>query len=430
MFNRLQKLLFNKSLSVEELFALAQSPNGYDREQAIKKMREKCDAIFLDALLVRVNDWVPQVRDLARETIKELMIEANREAFIEKLDLIWQLKKKGRCDHTQLLIDVSKFVLQNVSKEKLIEKATSENKSLARVAYELLSEQMSLRDLIQLALLSKDVIIIKRGAAYLDKLSDSDFDNILEGMINSSNAYLRCVVLQIGMRKTPERIKTSFVHMLVDNSADIRIVSINFFNNTGLNIKEFYFEQLSKSSKARIKANAILGLGQMRSTDCVDTLRPYLVHSLATIREAAFRTLYSFLPNDAFIRNVVLDNSPRVAKTAIFLIRKNEKKVSFDELMRWFESAQPHAIKGLIRLARQSGKWDELILILKFFRKAPEIYSLALKDWLAVFNKQQELPTAEQISTIQGLRQIVLENLDRDKLDLLRFTLKPFSILV
>ena len=87
MFNRLQKL-FNKTLSIDELLALSKSPSGYDRERAIRKMREKHDIIFLDALIIRVNDWVPQVRDLARETIKELVIDANREAFIDKLDQI------------------------------------------------------------------------------------------------------------------------------------------------------------------------------------------------------------------------------------------------------------------------------------------------------------------------------------------------------
>lgn len=429
MFNRLQKL-FHKSLSVDELLALSKSASGYDRERAVRKMREKRDAIFLDALIVRVNDWVPQVRDLARETIRELMTDDNREAFIERLDHIWQLKKKGRADHVQLINDISQFVLQNGSQEKLVEKVKSENKSVARVAYELLSEKMSPQELIQLALLAKDAIIIKRGAAYLGKLSDKEFDDIFERMINSSNAYLRCVVLQVGMRKSPERIKASYVHMLIDNTVDIRLVSINFFKSSGFNVKEFYLEHLLNSSKAKVKANAILGLGQARCADCAEPLRPCLSHHLVSIREAAFRTLYSFIPNDAAVRNLVLDRSPRVSKTAIFLVRRNENKVSFDELMKWFASAPTHAIRGLLRLARQSGKWNELILILKSWRKVPELYSLALKDWLNIFNIQQELPTTEQVLTIQGLRQTILEDIDQDTLDLLRFTLKPFKIIV
>ena len=97
---------------------------------------------------------------------------------------------------------------------------------------------------------------------------------------------------------------------------------------------------------------------------------------------------------------------------------------------KWFASAPTHAIRGLLRLARQSGKWNELILILKSWRKVPELYSLALKDWLNIFNIQQELPTTEQVLTIQGLRQTILEDIDQDTLDLLRFTLKPFKIIV
>jgi len=195
-------------------------------------------------------------------------------------------------------------------------------------------------------------------------------------------------------------------------------------------IRKFYLDQLQKPSKTKIKANTILGIGQAGYADCADVIRPYLSNSFATIREAAFRALYAFNPKDSDVRKSVLDKSPKVSKTALFYIRKNEIKVSFEELTQWFEVAPVHTIKGLLRLARQSGKWSELILILKSFRRDPEVYSLALNDWLRVFNLHQQLPTSEETTTLQGLRQVILEDLNKDTLELLRFTLKPFGILV
>lgn len=429
MFNRFQKLVFDRFASNDDLIVLSHDSNGFERERAVRKMMEKSDIVFLEALLIRVNDWVPLIRDLAGEAIKELMVDANKQAFIERIDSIWQLKNKGRCDHSLLIREISEFILKNVSQEELIEKIRTGHRTLARIAFELLSKTLPAQDLVRLALISKDIVVIKKAGSYLYQLNGDDFESVFRTMIGSSNAYLRCIMFQVGIKKIPEQIQNSYVHMLVDNSADIRLVSINFFKTHNFGVKDFYLQSLINANKAKIRANAILGIGQARYADCADTIKPYLVDSLATIREAAFRALYSFHPNDSAVRRLVLDNSPKVSKTALFLIRKHEEKIEWNELMGWFESAQSHANIGLLQLARLSGKWAELILILKFFKKDPDVYLMTLKNWLKEFNKDQDLPSQEQISLIQEMQQITVKNLDEQVLGLLKFTLKPFNIL-
>ncbi len=431
MFKLVKKLLFEKPLTPEELIALSKSPNGYERERAIKKMIEKSNSIFLDALLVRVNDWVPQIRKLAKQGVADLMKDTNIDTFVSSLDKILLLKKKGREDHSELVGQLCHFVLREEKEGKLIQNVKLLSGDLARASYELLEQKMSAVDLIKLVLSSRDIVLIRRGSALISQLNDNDFEQLFPELIASRYSYPRCIALQIGMRKFPERIKSNFISMLLDDSADIRLVSINFFKTNSVDIRKFYLDQLSTSSKSKITTNALLGLAYAKCSDCIETVNSYLTSPLVRVREAALRAIYALTPSDSLtiLLNAILDDSPRVSKVASLLILKSEKKPSFNEFVKVFELAKKdYSINGLMQLAYFSSKWDVLLLILKFYKISPEIYKKELKRWVSGFNIRQELPTQEHISEIRSLLGSISGNIDEQILNSLRFTLRPFGI--
>ncbi len=63
----LNAILIRENLS--DLIRLLEHPNGFKRENAIRRIGMLQDPIAIPNLLIRVNDWVPQVRDAAKEAI-------------------------------------------------------------------------------------------------------------------------------------------------------------------------------------------------------------------------------------------------------------------------------------------------------------------------------------------------------------------------
>lgn len=62
------------------------SHNSFRREKALRTVREGAPSVFpLAVFLRRLNDWVPQVRLAARETVDDLLARTDKQIIVEAL---------------------------------------------------------------------------------------------------------------------------------------------------------------------------------------------------------------------------------------------------------------------------------------------------------------------------------------------------------
>ena len=77
--------------------------NGYVREGAIKRLNLITTGAELPFLMLRLNDWVSNVRDVAYEAIGSRLRPEYARHFIEHLALVSRLEEAGRADHQALI---------------------------------------------------------------------------------------------------------------------------------------------------------------------------------------------------------------------------------------------------------------------------------------------------------------------------------------
>ena len=87
--------------------------NGFVREVAVRELCRQPSPDALAALLERLNDWVPQVRDLAVEGLKRYLSPAHTQAWLSALEPLMTLAAQRRVDHGQTLSTV-RAMLQSV----------------------------------------------------------------------------------------------------------------------------------------------------------------------------------------------------------------------------------------------------------------------------------------------------------------------------
>ena len=83
--------------------SLTDHSNGFVREVAVRELGELPSPAALAALLERLNDWVPQVRQLACAGVQRYLAAEHAPALLHALPQLMALAERQRADHGQTL---------------------------------------------------------------------------------------------------------------------------------------------------------------------------------------------------------------------------------------------------------------------------------------------------------------------------------------
>lgn len=102
------------------------SASGYVRESVVRALVSHPQPGTLPLLLVRLNDWVPQVRLAADAAVRSLMRPEFLPEWISAIDAVAALQRAQRANHTAMLNEIARFLSRpdNLSKLAHPPKAT------------------------------------------------------------------------------------------------------------------------------------------------------------------------------------------------------------------------------------------------------------------------------------------------------------------
>lgn len=111
---------------VANTWAEIDSTSGYVRESTVRALVSHPQPGTLPLLLVRLNDWVPQVRLAADAAVRSLMRSEFLPEWTSALDAVAALQRAQRANHTAMLNEIARFLSgpENLAKLELSPKAT------------------------------------------------------------------------------------------------------------------------------------------------------------------------------------------------------------------------------------------------------------------------------------------------------------------
>lgn len=86
--------------------ALTTHYNGFIREVAVRALRDQPSPEALAALIERLNDWVPQIRNLATESLNYYLSPSHVQTLLFALEPLMALASRHRADHGPTLTAV------------------------------------------------------------------------------------------------------------------------------------------------------------------------------------------------------------------------------------------------------------------------------------------------------------------------------------
>jgi len=363
--------------------------NGYIRYKAIKSLTEKSIQDGIPFLIIRLNDWVDEIRSACLIAVNDIL-KKNEEIcrFVDYLPLLNQLKTKGRYDQVQLAKQIE-LTLVNKCIDKLFTKINSKEIRSARYAFTIIANSAPLlEELLRYTLDHKDIIIKLRAFELAKKQYDPEkFLTYLNKLKNDKLMPLRRNALYAFVEYYPVQSKNILEHALLDRSRTIRNLSRCYLKKQGVSdFSNYYKDALVKHSQT-LKP-AILGLSESGSEDDFSYIRPFLKNDNVHLNAAIISAAFKMHPEDwkDIVCDLLSDPDPATLRSFANCILEKPNSYSFDEVLNLiYKKSSPMHVRYFIKILTygQYDRWASLNFVLsELVKLRDKDIKIAFEDYL------------------------------------------------
>lgn len=302
-------------------------PSGYVREAALRRLTSEDNSVLaLPYFLLRINDWVEQVRTVATAAVNMLLAPKHSAAWVPALGLVEQLRFRSRVDHAWLTDAVNSLLLRPESRPELMTAARSGDRLVARWAFR---AAMTLPDadramFVSLALESGDPVVRLHAAQAVRAWARCPGrERFLANMALDRFMPIRREALYAALDDTPARRRTVLRAALLDRHASMRHAARFYLRDKSEqgsgdpDVRAFYLDAIAQGEPSK-RAAAISGVGECGTKTDADVLAPLVSERRSTVASAAVRAVAA-LDRDHrvdWLIGLLRDDRPSVAREA------------------------------------------------------------------------------------------------------------------
>ncbi len=346
--------------------------NGYVREIALKRLSGMTNGTELPFLLIRLSDWVDEVRFVAEHTVEERINSQYIRHFVDNLALLDRLKQRQRggsgAKRIEIIERVASLLKQSPNRKFLLDSLAHPDYEVRRTCLKLLrgSPTDDWADIINRIILDKDLIANRRVALELSQnLSFQERLLTLELLVRDKAPSIRREALgalcEANSEECIEHVKAS----LIDGSAIVReyarwkLAKLE----SSFDIRQFYTQQLQGSTTSHITAAAALGLAECGRPEDARLVESLIGHRDIQVTKAAIRALAKLDGKNYtkdFLR-LLEENAPGISNAAQNALERTLSMVSNDSLWHVLTTNSLwHAKRNVLRLLNKLSKWDRI----------------------------------------------------------------------
>jgi hypothetical protein len=407
---------------VPSLIDALSNGNGYLRQAALARCAVWPHADLLRALLLRLNDWVPQVRAQAQAALAQYLAQhdpAIAGKLITLLPQVAALVRWQRADHKASQLAIEHY-LQQPAYWPLLQSALLENTlPCARICFRLLyaAQAMPLADLAHHALKRKDVLLT---AMVLDCCTELDtaaragvHRQLLHSPFNTARAFALREILQDVLRQpatdqmalNPILSKATF-----DRSALVRDVLWHWHVRQGSDPHLAYRAIWSIANPAPQQLHcAIWAALKIEARDLLPELRQLCKASSPAVRGAARLACAQFAPETSpeLMQQALLDVAPAAKRQVQILNRRYQTPLPLATLSDLCQ--REDGASRVLALLDLLEKWDALVFLFVIGRQHGQrlqaLLENRLQQWVQHDQKDYHSPQASQRQQLVALLQ-------------------------
>lgn len=338
------KVLAQQPQGLAVLLLASLHHDGYVRQAAVDHLSSlpvspdaQTRGVEVPFLLLRLNDWVGPVQQVAVAGLMKRLSAANAPYLVRSLHLIQQLAIYRRRNHEDLLRSLQQFIGSPACRPALLAGLRAADRRVQRNSFLLLlgAEGADVRQIVLEGLRSSDMLVrVWAARTARRRLYGRDLVEAL-GQVRSDRAVpVRMEAVYAFVDDHPE-----LQVLLLDPCKSIR-ETVRFYirKNANLDFAALYRSALSGATPATLPV-ILLSLGETGRPSDAESLVPYVRHPQIRVRKAALQALGEVggAAQVAVLYEAMADPHPGVARVAWEALRRKSELLTPEQLKVWLE---------------------------------------------------------------------------------------------
>jgi hypothetical protein len=388
-------------------------PSGYVREAAVEWLDALAAGRELPFLILRLNDWVPQVADRALAAVRRRLTSTHAAKLVEAFPLFLALRRSTRRDHQAVVDDVLAFLRHPGQRDAVAVGMQSPDRVVRRTCFQLARDAAGARMDVLLAAALRDPDPAIRFAAVthsLAVLDESEVSALVETALGDPLPAVRRVAIDAAATRLP--VSQALVWLeraLLDPGRSVREITRFHLARLGaaLDLPGYYRDALSRDLTPRVRATALAGLRETGTAADAFVALAFLDHQRPAVRRAAINAVAGLDGGRHLerLREMLRDPSPAVTRSAADALRPHIATVGIDGIRVALRAPTPPHRIHVAALAVALGKWKSLLALLELADDPePKVRRAVhgwLTDWVARQNRAYTQPTDAQLDRIR-----------------------------
>jgi HEAT repeat protein len=262
--------------------------SGFVREKAVETLARCETGLELPFLLVRLNDWVPEVRFVAAKGARLRLTAAYASHWVRCLALLERLRLGSRSDHGWLRGPVDALLQRDECRAALEAGLLSGSVGVRRACLRVAAGLADPTELVRRALGDPDPLTSGRAADLLCRTLEGDALRKVLAVMRRGNARARGLALTSHCAGFPEDAEEVLRAALLDGAASVRELARFEWRKKepALDFASFYRSAIDRRTGDEEVA-ALRGLAETGTVQDVPLFLKYAENQRARLREAA-----------------------------------------------------------------------------------------------------------------------------------------------
>ncbi|MBS1122187.1 MAG: hypothetical protein H6Q90_4415 [Deltaproteobacteria bacterium] len=387
-------------------------PSGYVREEAIRTFATCADGSEVAFLLLRANDWVTPVRDLAQTALRARLGAEHIPDLVAALPILDAMHRWARLGSTKLIDEIEQALRDPSAAPGLLVALRSPDRFIRRGAYRRLLERDQLQvsderpragdsqapfpspadtprskeDIFVFAMRDPDPAIRAWAGRWLIAADDAVFAPLAAQLLRSRLGAVRFGAAQ---RLIAAGSPLPWSDLLLDPHAGVRALAQQAALEAGKDPDVEYRARLASSQGARL-GMVLVGLSETGGPGDATLVRGYLRNDRPAVRKSALHALANFKVDDVveLALAALLDETSSVTRAARDLLLARITSVRGADVWSMFitTSSGPGKRAALAVISHRDF-WESLPSLLRAFDASDETLrpriQLYVTRWLA-----------------------------------------------
>lgn len=374
---------FPSDVSVNLLALSSLNHNGYVRQRAIETLAMTRHPLAIRFLIIRLSDWVQNVREVAANCIQNYFDDEYREKFISQLEHIDALKDVGRVDLTAEYKSILGYILEKKLTTETYQSLTVSDKARLLYLKKYIEKNSIDSQLIKILINDRSFLIRIHVLKHLNELNPSEQRSIVLQLLNDKSSQVRLQTLYSIMHYS-DQYYDAILKLASDLSASVRDLGRYQLKSWGLDFKAIYRERIQNNE---LKLGSILGLAEVGTTDDLEVLKNVTKTENSKIQLACLTGIQKLDLQQARGLAVKLfpNASNKIRKRCIDVLSRTWDQDVLLETEKMYQGADAVLKRMILTFYNTVGGWDVLAHFIKATSdKNPGVRELAwnfLQKW-------------------------------------------------